>query len=331
MKFTSHFLLLLLLALFSTGGMAQSKKHPKFRTSIPRDSIRLSDPCILADDATRTYYMTGTGGLLWKSKNLDKWDGPYIVAETDSTSWMGSNPQIWAAELHKYNGKYYYFATFTNNSTLIGNYRGNDIPRRACHVLVSDKPDGPYRPMKDPTYLPESVPTLDGTLWVDKNLRMQGLLQAFSRTNRILNSVKAFGNIICFRKLEEATNKCLALFGDKEAGGIVLMKTFNEYYNGYTDDKGRKFKGYKELIDELLSKFPAGEVIVSEKEAREFVKLYSAILRLKNILSSFDEFTDKEILSEREVQDYQSQYLDIRDKFVSPQKEKDNINDDLVF
>lgn len=169
------------------------------------------------------------------------------------------------------------------------------------------------------------------TLWVDKNLRMQGLLQAFSRTNRILNSVKAFGNIICFRKLEEATNKCLVLFGDKEAGGIVLMKTFNEYYNGYTDDKGRKFKGYKKLIDELLSKFPAGEVIVSEKEAREFVKLYSAILRLKNILSSFDEFTDKEILSEREVQDYQSQYLDIRDKFVSPQKEKDNINDDLVF
>ena len=169
MKFTSHFLLLLLLALFSTGGMAQSKKHPKFRTSIPRDSIRLSDPCILADDATRTYYMTGTGGLLWKSKDLDKWDGPYIVAETDSTSWMGSNPQIWAAELHKYNGKYYYFATFTNNSTLIGNYRGNDIPRRACHVLVSDKPDGPYRPMKDPTYLPESVPTLDGTLWVDKD------------------------------------------------------------------------------------------------------------------------------------------------------------------
>ena len=169
MKFTSHFLLLLLLALFSTGSMAQSKKHPKFRTSIPRDSIRLSDPCILADDATRTYYMTGTGGLLWKSKDLDKWDGPYIVAETDSTSWMGSNPQIWAAELHKYNGKYYYFATFTNNSTLIGNYRGNDIPRRACHVLVSDKPDGPYRPMKDPTYLPESVPTLDGTLWVDKD------------------------------------------------------------------------------------------------------------------------------------------------------------------
>ena len=97
---------------------------------------------------------------------------------------------------------------------------------------------------------------------------MQGLLQAFSRTNRILNSVKAFGNIICFRKLEEATNKCLALFGNKETGGIVLMKTFNEYYNGYTDDKGRKFKGYKELIDELLSKFPAGEVIVSKKDAR---------------------------------------------------------------
>lgn len=120
------------------------------------------------------------------------------------------------------------------------------------------------------------------TLWVDKNLRMQGLLQAFSRTNRILNAVKAFGNIVCFRNLEEATNKSLALFGDKEAGGIVLLKTFAEYYNGYTDDKGKYVKGYKELIEELEEKYPAGELIVSEKEKRSFVKLYGAILRLKN-------------------------------------------------
>ena len=124
------------------------------------------------------------------------------------------------------------------------------------------------------------------TLWVDKNLRMQGLLQAFSRTNRILNAVKAFGNIVCFRNLEEATNKSLALFGDKEAGGIVLLKTFAEYYNGYTDDKGKYVKGYKELIEELEEKYPAGELIVSEKEKRSFVKLYGAILRLKNILST---------------------------------------------
>lgn len=169
------------------------------------------------------------------------------------------------------------------------------------------------------------------TLWVDKNLRMQGLLQAFSRTNRILNAVKAFGNIVCFRNLEDATNKSLALFGDKEAGGIVLLKTFAEYYNGYTDDKGKYVKGYKELIEELEEKYPAGELIVSEKGKRDFVKLYSAILRLKNILSSFDEFAEKEILSERDVQDYHSQYLRIYDELRPQGKEKDNVNDDLVF
>jgi type I restriction enzyme R subunit len=169
------------------------------------------------------------------------------------------------------------------------------------------------------------------TLWVDKNLRMQGLLQAFSRTNRILNAVKAFGNIVCFRNLEEATNKSLALFGDKEAGGIVLLKTFAEYYNGYTDDKGKYVKGYKELIDELKENYPAGELIISEKEKRSFVKLYGAILRLKNILSSFDEFAGKEILSERDVQDYHSQYLRIYDELRPQGKEKDNVNDDLVF
>ena len=169
------------------------------------------------------------------------------------------------------------------------------------------------------------------TLWVDKNLRMQGLLQAFSRTNRILNSVKAFGNIICFRNLEEATNKSLALFGDKEAGGIVLLKTFAEYYNGYTDNKGRYIKGYKELVDELQEKYPAGEIIISEKEKKEFVRLYGAILRLQNILSSFDEYAGKEILTQRDVQDYHSQYLRIYDELRSEVKDKDDVNDDLVF
>ena len=167
MKLTRYALTLLLAVMACTASMAQNKKHPTFRTAIPRDSIRLSDPCILADDETRTYYMTGTGGLLWKSKDLDRWDGPYIVAETDPDSWMGHKPQIWAAELHKYKGKYYYFATIPNDSILIGNYRGNDIPRRACHVLESDRPEGPYRPMKDKVYLPANVPTLDGTLWED--------------------------------------------------------------------------------------------------------------------------------------------------------------------
>lgn len=144
-------------------GMCQSRA----KNHVPLDSIVLSDPCILPDRATMTYYMTGTGGKLWKSKDLRYWDGPYTVAETEPASWMGPEPMIWAAELHPYKGKYYYFATFTNPDVKIGSFRGNEIERRACHVLVSDKAEGPYRPMEDKTYLPAEKPTLDGTLWVD--------------------------------------------------------------------------------------------------------------------------------------------------------------------
>lgn len=131
------------------------------------DSIQLSDPCILADSVTQMYYMTGTGGKLWKSKDLKVWEGPYTVAQTDSNSWMGAQPMIWAAELHAYKGKYYYFATFTNEHIKIDTVKGNVIDRRASHVLVSDRPDGPYVPMKDLVYLPADKPTLDGTFWVD--------------------------------------------------------------------------------------------------------------------------------------------------------------------
>ena len=141
----------------------------RFRENVPLDSIRLSDPAILADKKTSTYYMTGTGGLLWKSRDLKRWTGPFRVTKTDPGSWMGKNPMIWAAELHEYNGKYYYFATFTNRNVKIDTVRGNVIERRASHVLVSDEPDGPYVPMEDPTYLPAGKPTLDGTFWVDKD------------------------------------------------------------------------------------------------------------------------------------------------------------------
>ena len=134
---------------------------------IPLDSILLSDPCILADQRTNAYYMTGTGGLLWKSKDLKLWDGPYKVVQTDSASWMGVDPEIWAAELHEYNGKYYYFATFTNSDIKIDTINGVALDRRASHVLVSDSPDGPYVPMEDPVYLPAGMSTLDGTFWVD--------------------------------------------------------------------------------------------------------------------------------------------------------------------
>ncbi|MBQ9362651.1 MAG: family 43 glycosylhydrolase [Bacteroidaceae bacterium] len=141
----------------------------KVHENVPTDSIRLSDPFVLADKATKTYYMTGTGGMMWKSKNLRTWSGPYMVTKTDPNSWMGPRPMIWAAEIHPYNGKYYYFATFTNRAVQIDTVANNVIDRRASHVLVSDKPDGPYVPMSDPTYLSADKPTLDGTFWVDKD------------------------------------------------------------------------------------------------------------------------------------------------------------------
>mgnify|MGYP001193054271 FL=1 len=157
-------LLVLLVILFTLPVSAQ--RHQKVRT-VPLHDIRLSDPCILADSATHQYYMTGTGGKLWKSKDLKMWTGPYNVVDIDPTSWMGPHPMIWAAELHRYKGKYYYFATFTNQAVKIDTVRGNVIERRASQVLVSDHADGPYRLFGDATYLPADRPTLDGTFLVD--------------------------------------------------------------------------------------------------------------------------------------------------------------------
>jgi hypothetical protein len=164
---TKGCLALLAFILFPFVMMAQNERVISPRKDIPLDSIRLSDPYILADAKTKSYYMTGTGGLLWKSKDLKSWDGPYKVAHTDSTSWMGPTPMIWAAEIHAYQNKYYYFATFTNRAVKIDTVGSNVIERRACHILVGDKPDGPFTPMEDPTYLPANMPTLDGTLWIE--------------------------------------------------------------------------------------------------------------------------------------------------------------------
>ena len=170
------------------------------------------------------------------------------------------------------------------------------------------------------------------TLWVDKNLRYHGLLQAFSRTNRILNSVKTFGNIVCFRNLENATNESIALFGNPEARGIVKLRTFDDYYNGYTDGGGEPVRGYRELIAELLANYPLGEPIVGEEAQKAFIRLYGTILKLRNILAVFDRFEGMEILSERDLQDYQSIYLDLYQEFRGKEKaEKDAINDDIVF
>ena len=170
------------------------------------------------------------------------------------------------------------------------------------------------------------------TLWVDKNLKWHGLIQAFSRTNRILNSVKTYGNIVSFRNLEDRLNEALAKFGDEEAHGIVLLKPYNDYYYGYEDDNGKMFEGYKSLVEKLTSKFAPGELMKSEAEQKEFIKLYSAILRVTNILSSFDEFKNQELINERDKQDYHSVYIELYNEFRNKAKqEKTDVTGDVVF
>ena len=169
------------------------------------------------------------------------------------------------------------------------------------------------------------------TLWVDKNLKYHGLIQAFSRTNRILNSVKTFGNIVCFRNLEEATNDAIGLFGNKEAKGVVLLKDFKSYYFGY-DENDKHHMGYVEFVTKLNNDFPLENEIIGEKLQKEFIKLFGKILRSRNILSTFDEFKGKELLLDREFQDYQSLYLDFYNDFKSKDDDdKQVINEDVVF
>ena len=172
------------------------------------------------------------------------------------------------------------------------------------------------------------------TLWVDKNLKMHGLIQAYSRTNRILNSIKVFGNIVCFRNLQKRTDDAISLFGDKEAGGIVLMRGYKDYYFGYEDADGKHHPGYQDMIEELTTKFPLTEErITGEQRQKEFIVLFGAILRMRNLLTSFDEFAGSEILSERDFQDYLGRYQDLRDEWKNrkPGGEKEDITDDIVF
>ncbi len=172
------------------------------------------------------------------------------------------------------------------------------------------------------------------TLWVDKNLKQHGLIQAFSRTNRILNSIKTFGNIVCFRNLQKRTDDAVALFGDKEAGGICLMKSYNDYFYGYEDEKGYRRPGYMDLINELEAKYPLSEPqIYGEKAQKDFIGLFGSILRVRNILSSFDEFLGNELLSERDMQDYQGRYNDLYEEWkrIRGSGNKEDITDDVVF
>lgn len=172
------------------------------------------------------------------------------------------------------------------------------------------------------------------TLWVDKNLKMHGLIQAFSRTNRIFNSIKTFGNIVCFRNLQKQVDTAISLFGDKNAGGIVLMKGFKDYYYGYEGIDGKQYPGYVDMMDDLTSKFPLSEPkIIGEQNQKDFISLFGAILRMRNLLSAFDEFAGKEMISERDLQDYLGRYQDLRDEWNNRRKhgESTDITDDIVF
>ena len=175
------------------------------------------------------------------------------------------------------------------------------------------------------------------TLWVDKNLKLHGLLQAYSRTNRILNAVKDCGNIVCFRNLEEATNKSLAIFGDENASGMVFLKSFEDYYSkGYEDDRGKWHEPYTELIKRLLNDFPVEGMgnILDEEEKKAFISLLGEILRVRNILSAFDYFTDEaKLVDDMRYQDYLGWYNRYYEEFRpnTPKGDKENITDDIVF
>ena len=175
------------------------------------------------------------------------------------------------------------------------------------------------------------------TLWVDKNLKLHGLLQAYSRTNRILNAVKNCGNIVCFRNLEEATNKSLAIFGDENASGMVFLKSYEDYYsNGYEDDRGKWHQPYTELISRLLNEFPVEGManILDEEKKKEFIRLLGEILRLRNILAAFDDFTDEaRLIEEMRYQNYLSWYNRYYEEFHphNGDKEREDITDDVVF
>jgi type I restriction enzyme R subunit len=172
------------------------------------------------------------------------------------------------------------------------------------------------------------------TLWVDKNLRAHGLIQAFSRTNRILNRIKTFGNIVCFRNLQKRVDDAISLFGDKNASGIVLMQKFDDYYYGFIGADDKNHPGYVDMINELKEKYPLSEPrIEGEQNQKDFISLFGAILRMRNLLSSFDEFAEKDLISERDLQDYLGRYQDLRDEWQRKRQDhdKEDITDDIVF
>lgn len=176
------------------------------------------------------------------------------------------------------------------------------------------------------------APTLN-TLFVDKNLRYHGLIQAFSRTNRILNKVKTFGNIVCFRNLERATEDAIKTFGDENSVNVILEKSYDEYIHGFTDEEtGKKFKGYKDICEEIIAKFPDPTEIVLEADKKEFVQLFGELLKAENILRNFDEFESFEkIISDRQMQDMKSVYVDIRESILNERRSKEAEGEQIDF
>ena len=172
------------------------------------------------------------------------------------------------------------------------------------------------------------------TLWVDKNLKQHGLLQAFSRTNRILNSIKTYGNIVCFRNLQKRTDDAVSTFGDENIGGICLLKGYKDYYFGYYDENGEYKQGYADMIAELQARYPLTiPRIEGESAQKYFIGLFGSILRMRNLLSTFDDFVGREILSERDMQDYQGRYNDLYEEWrrIRQNESKEDITDDIVF
>ena len=171
------------------------------------------------------------------------------------------------------------------------------------------------------------------TLWVDKNLKYHGLLQAFSRTNRIYNSVKAYGNIVCFRNLDKRIEESLSLFGNKDAGGLILLKDYDSYYNGFEDEKGIVHKGYKELVEYLTGKFASNIIPLTIEDKKDFVNTFNQILNVMNILSVFERFENEQLIEDFMFQDYMSIYHDLKEEFRKNKKEKEKIDitDDVVF
>ncbi|WP_427867185.1 type I restriction endonuclease subunit R [Mycoplasmopsis arginini] len=173
------------------------------------------------------------------------------------------------------------------------------------------------------------------TLWLDKRLIYHSLLQAMSRTNRILNEVKSNGNIVCFSTNEDSVNKTIQLFTDEDKlNNVIICRNFSDYYNGYVDDDGSVYNGYTYFVKRLNEMFPNDDYdrFLNEEEEHNFIRIFGEILKARNILMQFDEFKENDILKDRQIQNYQSTYLELEYKHRTQKRQQsESILNDLVF